>query len=142
MEKKIFMGNDFKELIETNIKIDTTQVLNKVKTLWTGSSNSQITLSDRVDSFDYVIVYFTALNRKCSIIINGDGSWNYTVSSPGNHSGFYALRLQGLFFTVSGNKITPSTIGASYVGDIRSNNTISFSDGIGNATITKVVGYK
>lgn len=130
------IGEELKEEIKKIIKETT-----KEKILWSGSSNTAITLSDSILNYEYIIVYFEALQRKWSIQINSLGLWPFTVNAVGYFDGSYMLRLQGVSFTVTDKSITPATVGSSYVGDIKVGNTVQFRDNVGNAIIKKVVGY-
>lgn len=113
--------------------------------LFSGSSSTTLTLSESVLNFKKVIIYYNDNdNRKASITVNGNGSWNVTMAHSGNWGSpvYYALRVKGGTFTVNGTSISITSTGANYTVDLKTSGSYQFFDTATTWYITKVVGYK
>lgn len=112
--------------------------------LWTGSSTTGITLSETVLNFARYIIYFTALDKQWTAIGRGNGKCGSLISNSGSYGDptYYALRIAGCHFTVSGTSIIPSAVGQNYTVDLKTTGAFTFSDAITTITITKVEGFR
>lgn len=129
------IGEEFKEVIK-GLSL-------QEYVLFTGSSSSEITLSDTILNYNRVVVYCSILGANYSLVINGNGTWPSVGSKAGYfNSSYYALRVIYFHVFANGNKITPSVIGQNYCIDLKTNGTLSFYDNIESLLIKKVVGYK
>lgn len=116
-------------------------------TLYSGIGTGTITLSDRIENYDHLIVYFYGL-KNSSMIVATDGSYDVTLSSGGQFEGsYYALRISTGYFVVStaegeNTKIAISSQSSNYTADIKTTGEVVFYDNKTSYTIYKVVGYK
>ncbi len=110
--------------------------------LFDGSSSSAVTLSEDINNFKKVIIYFTALGKKYSLVVNGNGLWGVTINQSAGFGSYYALRIAGAHFYIEGKTITPSIPAQNYTIDLKTNGTFQFFDTVTTLTINKVVGYR
>lgn len=123
----------------TNLNLLQTNVENSINgtSLFEGSTNEDVTLSDNVTNYNYIEVTLERNGLFKIIKINPsnakfNGIFQFNASTS-------VIQLTAASYTISQNKITKSE--ESYI-NFNSNGSFSLSTNNNQITITKVVGYK